>query len=121
MNEVNQKAVRAIETISTLQNYFPIAFPDQASSQLKPLSIGVDKQIFQEMESKGEPISRSAIRLALKRWCRRSDYLKSIVRSSHRIDLFGNSCDLISEGEKQTAKKQLAGVAKKPGDRKAKA
>lgn len=106
MNEVGSKAKSAIAAIEVFQEHFPVAFPDKSSPDLRPLTKGIDAQIKDALEEKGVNLSRTAIRLGLSRWCRRLHYINCVIKSSHRINLDGDDAELITEKEKQFAKKQ---------------
>lgn len=108
MNEVSSKAQAAIDAISIFQEHFPVAFPDQQSKSLLPLKKGIDKDLKEDLDTKEIEVSRRTIRLALARWCRRKGYIKAVIKNPNRIDLHGNAMELISESEKQFAKKQLS-------------
>lgn len=113
MNEVNSTAKTAIETVSILQEHFPVAFPDQKSKSLLPLKKRIDKDIKDELDKKGVEISRKSIRSGLARWCRHLNYFRSVIRETNRIDLHGNHVEAVSEEEKQFAKKQMEIVKNK--------
>lgn len=118
MNEVSSKAEVAIDAISLFQEHFPIAFPDQQSKNILPLKKGIDKDLKEALAAKEIELSRRTIRLALARWCRRKSYVQAVIKKPNRTDLQGNSMELVSEDEKQFAKKQLSIIDSKNKNKK---
>lgn len=79
-----------------------------------PLAIGIDKQILLVLPD----IDRKTLRAALGAHTRSLRYLKTIEKSTHRLDLEGKPSEEITEAQRNHAKEKLRERFRKEAERK---
>ena len=86
---------------------FPQAFPKRGGAQVKPLKVGIAKELQSALQAAGHEVSMKAIRRLLTYWCSRNFYLKSFKNAASRIDLAGEPAGEITEEQRSIAKTTL--------------
>ena len=109
MNEITQNeslpssgdAATAVNPVRALLEQLNAQFPVIAQAQ--PLAIGIDKALFEQLPD----VPRKHIRTALRVHTTSTRYLKSVARSTQRLDLQGQVAGEITEDQQAHAKEQL--------------
>lgn len=78
----------------------------------RPLSLGIDEQIVEFLESKKIDISKRAIKKLLHRHTKNKNYLQNIVRGGPRFKLDGTEMGDVKKEEKEHAKRTLDATEK---------
>lgn len=86
---------------------FPKTFPKRGGAQVKPLKVGIAKELQAALAASGHDVSMNAIRRLLTYWCSRNFYLKSFKKAVNRIDLAGEPAGAVTEDQRSIAKLTL--------------
>ncbi|OTQ75332.1 MULTISPECIES: RNA chaperone ProQ [unclassified Gilliamella] len=92
------------EIIIYLAQQFPNCFT--IDGEAKPLKIGIFQDILSRLEN-GKLLSKTKLRVALRTYTMGWRYLYSIKEGAHRIDLDGNSTEVITKEQMEHAQQQL--------------
>ena len=98
------------ETLTILKKQFPLAFKENP----EPLKIGVLGELLEKLKGK---ISKNKIRGALKYYTRNLMYHQAVLINTHRIDLAGKRCELITSQQKEYSQKCLGEILAKAQQR----
>jgi len=93
------------QVIEFLANKFPLSF--SVKGEAKPLKIGIFADIAEQI-TEDDPVSKTQIRHALRRYTNSWRYLESVVKGGQRVDLEGNDVEELTQEHVQHAKTQLA-------------
>lgn len=96
----NIKKQKVQETIAILKKQFPLAFKENP----EPLKVGILEDILEKLQGK---ISKHKIKDALKYYTRNLLYHQAVLINTHRIDLEGKRCELITAHQKEYSQKGL--------------
>jgi ProP effector len=88
-------------SIAKLQKRFPKAFPRNPAPKV-PLKVGIYRDLLEHAEELG--LSETALRDAIKTWCRGSRYWASIVEDAMRVDLTGRDAGRVSPTDASRAR-----------------
>lgn len=92
-----EKQLLTSEIYLTILNHFKIKYPDCFSSSIKPLAIGIIKDMLKErMELK---LSGIKIRKFCNIYCNTPEYKSALQTGTPRVDLLGNSTGLVTIGK----------------------
>jgi len=108
---VKQKGPHPREVIAQLAEAWPAAFFRNAR-EVKPLAIGVLKQILANRPESLQGLNSKAIRRGVKFYTSRIAYHRAMLTASHRVNLDGSQSDEITEDMREYAKQQLAVIPK---------
>ena len=86
---------------------FPQTFPKRGGAQVKPLKVGIAKELQSALQASGHEVSMKAIRRLLTYWCSRNFYLKSFKNADSRIDLAGEPAGEVTAEQRSIAKSTL--------------
>ena len=90
---------KELEVKKLLVDRYPIIFN---INDLKPLAIGIHLQIHKDLLDAGIVYSKNTISRILRLWCGSITYLKTLVTSQYRYDIYGEQVHEIKEVEKKT-------------------
>ncbi len=76
----------------------------------EPLSIGIEKQIFQLISAEHLPYSKRVVKRVLKRHCTSTAYLNSVLHGNSRVSLDNAINGDVSTAEKSYAKSKLDSI-----------
>lgn len=85
---LNSAAKRALKLLA---KDYPMLFAPASKEDIRPLKIGIDKDLMTWANEKD--ISEKSLRLALGYWVRSKDYVKALAESKVRYDLELNECE----------------------------
>ena len=108
---VKQKGPHPREVIAQLAEAWPAAFFRNAR-EVKPLAIGVLKQILANRPESLQGLNSKAIRRGVKFYTNSIAYHRAMLTASHRINLDGSQSDEITEDMREYAQQQLALIPK---------
>jgi len=91
--------------IEFLATRFPNSF--SVKGDAKPLKIGIFADIAETIKEE-DPVSKTQIRHALRRYTNSWRYLEAVVKGGQRVDLDGNDVETLTEEHVQHAQVQLA-------------
>ncbi len=91
--------------IEFLANKFPSSF--SVKGDAKPLKIGIFADIAEQI-SEEDPVSKTQIRHALRRYTNSWRYLEAVIKGGQRVDLEGNDVEPLTEEHVEHAQQQLA-------------
>lgn len=83
-----------------MKKQFPLAFKENP----EPLKIGIYAELVEKLNGK---ISNKKLRCALKYYTRNLMYHQAVLIKTHRIDLAGKRCELITPRQKEYSQKCL--------------
>ena len=98
------------EALAILKKQFPLAFKESP----EPLKIGVLEELVEKLSGK---ISKNKIKGALKYYTRNLMYHQAVLINTHRIDLAGKRCELITAQQKEYSQKCLGEILAKAQQR----
>ncbi|QQX82171.1 RNA chaperone ProQ [Shewanella sp. KX20019] len=87
--ESTEKLTDTNAILAYLYETFPLCFI--AEGETKPLKIGLFQDLAERLADDSK-VSKTQLRIALRRYTSSWRYLKSVKAGAHRIDLEGNSC-----------------------------
>lgn len=90
--------------IDTLQPWWPALF-DSDTPRL--LATGIRETIFNDIASRGIPLSHKQVIKCLKRITRSEQYLSSMIAGAERVDLNGTPVSVVTPDEEQYAKLRM--------------
>ena len=93
------------EAQKILRKLFPKCFHHSDKNHF-PLKTGIHKDLKVELKAKGIEMSVRAQKAALRSYTRHRNYTFALFCCSHRIDLYGNKCEVVTEQEKVAAREQ---------------
>lgn len=96
----NIKKQKVQETIAILKKRFPLAFKENP----EPLKVGILEDVLEKLQGK---IPKRNIKDALKYYTRSLLYHQAVLINTHRIDLEGKRCELITPRQKEYSQKGL--------------
>ncbi|GAA5217822.1 RNA chaperone ProQ [Corallincola platygyrae] len=112
----NQTKAQAIEnTLKLLTETFPACF--SASGEAKPLKIGIFKDLAERF-AENEDVSKTQLRVALRRYTSGWRYLESVKAGVERVDLDGAPAGTVSEEHADHAAQQVAESKQRAAERK---
>jgi ProP effector len=88
-------------TIGLLQKRFPKVFPKSPAPKI-PLKLGIHKDLFAQAQQLG--LTETALREAIKTWCRGTRYWACIVEDAVRVDLAGEEAGRVLPTEAARAR-----------------
>ncbi|EWH09986.1 ProP expression regulator [Catenovulum agarivorans DS-2] len=101
------------KVIQYLSERFPQCF--SASGEAKPLKIGIFQDIAAQL-SEDDPISKTSLRAALRKYTSSWRYLASVKEGAQRVDLAGADAGLIEAEHAEHAQTQLAESKKRAAE-----
>ena len=106
----NIKKQKIQEALAILKKQFPLAFKENP----EPLKIGILEELVDKLNGK---ISNKKLRDALKYYTRNLMYHQAVLINTHRIDLAGKRCELITSQQKEYSQKCLGEILAKAQQR----
>jgi ProP effector len=88
-------------SIAKLQKRYPRTFPKSPAPKV-PLKVGIYRDLLQHREELG--LSETALRDAIKTWCRGSRYWACVVENAVRVDLAGSGAGRVLPTEASRAR-----------------
>lgn len=101
----NQEKTDLNKIIEFLATKFPNSF--SVKGEAKALKIGIFNDIASQI-SEEDPVSKTQVRHALRRYTNSWRYLEAVTKGGHRVDLEGNNVEALTEEHVQHAQIQLA-------------
>ena len=101
----NQEKTDLNKVIEFLTIKFPKSF--SLKGEAKPLKVGIFNDIAGQIGEE-DPVSKTQIRHALRRYTNSWRYLEAVVKGGQRVDLEGNDAEPLTEEHVQHAQTQLA-------------
>lgn len=98
-----RKHQRTLDLLATIQTHFPLAFPPQNATPVRPLNPGISAQLRSGLSIRGIDASSEEIRLVLAFWCSQKFYLKGFESSEFRVDISGFESCALTQAEKKNA------------------
>lgn len=99
ITQTEKSAQSAAEaTLGVLRERFPAVF-----SSPVPLAIGTRETLYAACPD----LSKTNIRRALKKWCRKRQYQQGLADGVARVDIHGNPAGVVSSEEREHAKTRL--------------
>lgn len=112
-NKINQqmekrkiKKQKIKETIAILKKQFLLTFKENP----EPLKVGILEEVLEKLQGK---IPKHKIKDALKYYTRNLLYHQAVLINTHRIDLEGKRCQLITAQQKEYSQKGLGMILAK--------
>ena len=97
--------------LNQLIDTYPAAFIPFGERGVKPLKLGIHKDLLPIVKSWGfDPV---ALKIALSSYTRALRYQRALVKEAHRIDLQGEAAGEISDANRETAKTQIDQIEEK--------
>ncbi|HGJ5865914.1 ProQ/FINO family protein [Arsenophonus nasoniae] len=93
------------EAISQITTFWPNLFPDSA---LRPMKIGIQQDMWQEVKEKGLPIARRRLRACLGSICHHADYRALIQLGVFRYDKDGQIAGVVNQADVEDNLQRLA-------------
>lgn len=93
------------KVIEFLAEKFPASF--SVKGEAKALKIGIFSDIAEKITDE-DPVSKTQVRHALRRYTNSWRYLEAVVKGGQRVDLDGNDVEALSEEHVHHAQQQLA-------------
>ncbi len=93
------------DVIAYLAKKFPQCFTEKGEAS--PLKIGIFEDLTKRLEG-DDNVSKTRLRAALRNYTSSWRYLRNVKVGTHRIDLDGNPCEKVDEGQQQHAVQLLA-------------
>jgi ProP effector len=90
-----------VRSIAKLQKRFPTAFPRNPAPKV-PLKVGIYQDLLEQAQELG--LSETALRDAIKTWCRGSRYWACLVEDAVRVDLGGRAAGRVSPAQASRAR-----------------
>lgn len=90
--------------IDTLQPWWPALFD---GDKPRLLATGIRETIFNDIASRGIPLSHKQVIKCLKRITRSDQYLSSMIAGAERVDLNGTPVSVVTPDEEQYAKLRM--------------
>lgn len=90
--------------IDTLQPWWPALFD---GDKPRLLATGIRETIFNDIASRGIPLSHKQVIKCLKRITRSEHYLSSMIAGAERVDLNGTPVSVVTPDEEQYAKLRM--------------
>ena len=90
--------------IDTLQPWWPALFD---GDKPRLLATGLRETIFNDIASRGIPLSHKQVIKCLKRITRSEQYLSSMIAGAERVDLNGTPVSVVTPDEEQYAKLRM--------------
>ncbi|HBQ6634458.1 TPA: fertility inhibition protein FinO [Klebsiella pneumoniae] len=90
--------------IDTLQPWWPALFD---GDKPRLLATGLRETIFNDIASRGIPLSHKQVIKCLKRITRSEQYLSSMITGAERVDLNGTPVSVVTPDEEQYAKLRM--------------
>lgn len=90
--------------IDTLQSWWPALFD---GDKPRLLATGIRETIFNDIASRGIPLSHKQVIKCLKRITRSEQYLSSMIAGAERVDLNGTPVSVVTPDEEQYAKLRM--------------
>ncbi|MCL1048086.1 RNA chaperone ProQ [Shewanella abyssi] len=121
--ESTEKLTDTNAILAYLYETFPLCFI--AEGETKPLKIGLFQDLAERLADDSK-VSKTQLRIALRRYTSSWRYLKSVKAGAHRIDLEGNSCGeleqehvdhaqaTLKESQEKAKAKRIAKAGKSP-------
>ncbi|WOT03785.1 RNA chaperone ProQ [Shewanella youngdeokensis] len=121
--ESTEKLTDTNAILAYLYETFPLCFI--AEGETKPLKIGLFQDLAERLADDSK-VSKTQLRIALRRYTSSWRYLKCVKAGAHRIDLEGNSCGeleqehvdhaqaTLKESQEKAKAKRIAKAGKKP-------
>jgi len=106
---VKKKGPHPREVITQLAEAWPAAFFRDAR-EVKPLAIGVLKQMLANRPESLEGLNSQAIRRGVKFYTSSIAYHRAMLTASHRVNLDGSQSDEITQDMREHAQQQLAAI-----------
>lgn len=88
--------------LAHLVKVFPDTFKDQYAPDVRPIAVGIVKDIKQRTE-----LSARAIRKAMSTYCSQGNYLRVLRPGAARIDLDGNEAGQVTDEQAEVAKEMM--------------
>ncbi|HEM8838373.1 TPA: fertility inhibition protein FinO [Klebsiella aerogenes] len=110
---IPEKAVRPVrylrlpalqEAINTLKVWWPALFEGDSP---RLLAIGIREAFFDDMATRGIPLSHKQVIKCLKSITRSELYLSSMITGAERVDLHGNPVSVVTPDEEKYAQLRL--------------
>lgn len=101
---VQQQKTDLNKVIEFLAEKFPASF--SVKGEAKPLKIGIFADIAEQITEQ-DPVSKTQVRHALRRYTNSWRYLEAVVKGGQRVDLEGNDVAELTEEHVSHAKLQL--------------
>src|SRR5690606_6420406 len=102
LNEQKKREETKI-TLAWLYEEFPLCFNQ---SEIKPLKLNIDKDIFPFLEKEQAP-SKAKLRDALTYYTNNIHYLEAVIKGTHQYDLEGNQVQEITQEQKAYAQERF--------------
>jgi len=121
--ESTEKLTDTNAILAYLYETFPLCFI--AEGETKPLKIGLFQDLAERLADDSK-VSKTQLRIALRRYTSSWRYLKGVKAGAHRIDLEGNSCGeleqehidhaqtTLKESQEKAKAKRIAKAGKSP-------
>ena len=105
--------------LKQLMETYPAAFIPFSERTVKPLKLGIHKDLKPLVAAWG--FEAAALKIALSLYTRALRYQVALLKESHRIDLQGELADEISDANRETARAQIKLIKEKRKQQPAKA
>ena len=103
------KRVHPREVVERFAAVWPQAFTAEPR-EVKPLTVGVLKQILSERPEGLDGLNSQAIRAGMKFYASRLSYHIAMLNHSHRVDLSGEQAEEITDDMRQHAQEQIDAI-----------
>jgi ProP effector len=114
MENQSNKAQAIENTLKLLTETFPDCFT--INGEAKPLKIGIFQDLAERFAD-SESVSKTQLRVALRRYTSGWRYLESVKTGVDRVDLDGNSAGIVSEEHAAHAAEQVQESKKRAAER----
>jgi len=107
--ETGKKRVHPRDVVARFAAAWPQAFSTDPKA-VKPLTVGVLKQILANRPAELDGLNSQAIRAGMKFYASRMAYHIAMLNQTHRVDLAGEQAEEITDDMRQHAQEQLDAI-----------
>ena len=97
--------------LKQLIDTYPVAFIPFGERGVKPLKLGIHKDLLPVVKNWG--FDTVALKIAMSSYTRALRYQRALVKETHRIDLQGEPAGEISDANRETARTQINQIEEK--------
>lgn len=94
---------RTLHLIATLQAKHPLAFAPKNAHPVQPLATDVATEAYDSLRLTDKTVTPQEVNQALEYWESRKFYLKSFESATHRINLAGESIQILDDSDREKA------------------
>lgn len=94
---------RTLHLIATLQAKHPLAFAPKNAHPVQPLATDVATEAYDSLRLTDKTVTPQEVNQALEYWEGRKFYLKSFESATHRINLAGESIQILDDSDREKA------------------